>query len=92
MSLVCVAVIYFFDGIWVGNGIQILFLRDNYYRTRLAFIDAGEFRVENQIALIAWEGTLPVVIASRLHGYGTRLCCVLCSENIGELSKYALMW
>ena len=61
-----------------------MFLRDNYYRTRLAFYRCWEeFRVENQIALIAGEGTLPVVIASRLTDMGRAPVVYSVRENIG---------
>ena len=46
--------------------------------------------MENQIALIAGEGTLPVVIASRLTDMGRAPVVYSVRESIGELSKYAL--
>ena len=46
--------------------------------------------MDDQIALIAGEGTLPVVIASRLTDQGRPPVVYSIRENIGELSKYAL--
>ena len=46
--------------------------------------------VENQIALVAGEGLLPVAIASRLTDQGTPPVVYSIREQIGELSKYAL--
>jgi len=46
--------------------------------------------VEDHIALIAGEGTLPVVIASRLTNTGRPPVVYSIRENVGELSKYAL--
>lgn len=46
--------------------------------------------MENQIALIAGEGTLPVVIASRLTDMGRAPVVYSVRENIGELSANAL--
>lgn len=46
--------------------------------------------MENQIALIAGEGDLPVVIANRLTDRGTPPVVYSIREKIGELSKYAL--
>lgn len=44
----------------------------------------------NQIALIAGEGLLPVVLATRLTEVGTPPVIYSVRENVGELSKYAL--
>lgn len=44
----------------------------------------------NQIALIAGEGSLPVIIADRLAGMGTPPVIYSVREQVGELSKYAL--
>ena len=46
--------------------------------------------MDNQIALIAGEGSLPVVIASRLTDNGNPPAVYSIRESIGELSKYAL--
>lgn len=46
--------------------------------------------MENQIALIAGEGTLPIVLASRLTDMGTPPVVYSIRETVGELSKYAL--
>lgn len=46
--------------------------------------------MSNQIALIAGEGSLPVVIADRLTELGTPPVIYSLRENVGELSKYAL--
>ena len=46
--------------------------------------------MENQIALVAGEGLLPVAIASRLTDQGTPPVVYSIREQIGELSKYAL--
>ncbi|MDO5114763.1 MAG: UDP-2,3-diacylglucosamine diphosphatase LpxI [Synergistaceae bacterium] len=46
--------------------------------------------MENQIALIAGEGSLPVVIANRLTEEGNPPVVYSIRESIGELSKYAL--
>ena len=46
--------------------------------------------MDNQIALIAGEGSLPVVIASRLTDNGNPPVVYSIRESIGELSKYAL--
>ncbi|MDO4987762.1 MAG: UDP-2,3-diacylglucosamine diphosphatase LpxI [Synergistes sp.] len=46
--------------------------------------------MDNRIALIAGEGNLPVVIASRLTDNGNPPVVYSIRENIGELSKYAL--
>ena len=46
--------------------------------------------MDNQIALIAGEGSLPVVIASRLTDNCNPPVVYSIRESIGELSKYAL--
>lgn len=46
--------------------------------------------MDDQIALIAGEGTLPVAIASRLTDQGRPPVVYSIRESIGELSKYAL--
>lgn len=46
--------------------------------------------MSNQIALIAGEGSLPVVIADRLTELGTPPVIYSIRENVGDLSKYAL--
>lgn len=46
--------------------------------------------MSDQIALIAGEGTLPVVIASRLTDHGRPPVVYSIRESIGELSRYAL--
>lgn len=46
--------------------------------------------MENQIALIAGEGTLPVVIASRLTEMGMPPVVYSVREKVGEISKYSL--
>ena len=51
---------------------------------------AGVVFVDDKIALIAGEGMLPVVIASRLTDMGTPPVVYSLREKIGALSKYAL--
>ena len=46
--------------------------------------------MENKIALIAGDGNLPVVIASRLTDMGTPPVVYSVREKVGEISKYAL--
>lgn len=46
--------------------------------------------MEDRIALIAGEGSLPVVIANRLTDLGSPPVIYSLRENVGELSKYAL--
>ena len=46
---------------------------------------------DSQIALIAGEGSLPVVIASRLTDNGNPPVVYSIRESIGELSKLSLI-
>ncbi|MEA4873152.1 MAG: UDP-2,3-diacylglucosamine diphosphatase LpxI [Synergistaceae bacterium] len=46
--------------------------------------------MDNKIALIAGDGNLPVVIASRLTDMGTPPVVYSVREKVGEISKYAL--
>ena len=46
--------------------------------------------MEDKIALIAGDGNLPVVIASRLTDMGTPPVVYSVREKVGDISKFAL--
>lgn len=68
---------------------QLQSLRDNIYIIETPYKMRGGYFVKKQIALIAGEGTLPVVIANRLTDIGRAPIVYSIREHIGELSKYS---